>query len=58
MKKREGNALYGQMITSKEHHHDICYVDSNQIASEIMGPNFYNLAELSPGFFKVEKTKN
>ena len=38
------------MITNKECHHDICYVDGNQIASEIMDPNFYNLAE-------VEKTK-
>ena len=57
MKKLEGNASYGQMITNKECHHDICYVDSNRIASEIMDPNFYNLAELSPGFFEVEKTK-
>ena len=57
MKKLEGNALYGHMIMNKKCHHDICYVDSNQIASGIMDPNFYNLAELSPDFFEVEKTK-
>ena len=38
-------------------HRDLCFADEHQIGAEIMDPNFYNLSELEPGFYEVEKTK-
>ena len=52
-----GNSSYGRTITDKMKHCDLCFADEHQIGTEIMDPNFYNLSELKPGFYEVEKTK-
>ena len=52
-----GNSSYGKLITNKEKHHDIVYVDESEIGTEIMDQHFYNLTELPDGFYEVEKTK-
>ena len=52
-----GNSSYGRTITDKMKHRDLCFADEHQIGTEIMDPNFYNLSELEPGFYKIEKTK-
>ena len=31
MRKLEGNAVYGSLITNKEKHHDVVYVDESTV---------------------------
>ena len=52
-----GNSSYGKLITNKEKHHDIVYVNESEIGAEIMDNHFYSLTELPNGYYKVEKTK-
>ena len=52
-----GNSSYGKLITNKEKHHDIVYVNESEIGTEIMDKHFYNLNELPDGYYEVEKTK-
>ena len=52
-----GNSSYGKLITNKEKHHDIVYVDESEIGTEIMDQHFHNLTELPDGYYEVEKTK-
>ena len=51
------NSSYGRMITNKEKHHDIAYVNESQVGQEIMDPNVSDLTELPDRFYEVEKTK-
>ena len=57
MSKLIGNSSYGRMITNKEKHHDIVYVDESEISTEIIDNHFYDMTELPDGYYKVEKTK-
>ena len=41
-----GNSSYGKLITNKEKHHYIVYIDESEIGTEIMEEHFYNLTEL------------
>ena len=52
-----GNSSYGKLITNKEKHHDIVYVNESENGTEIMDEHFYNLTELPDGYYEVEKTK-
>ena len=52
-----GNSSYGKLITTKEKHHDIVYVNESEICTEIMDEHFYSLTELPDGYYEVEKTK-
>ena len=52
-----GNSSYGKLITNKEKHHNIVYVNESEIGTEIMDEHFYNLTELPDGYYEVEKTK-
>ena len=52
-----GNSSYGKLITNKEKHHDIVYVNESEIGAEIMDNHFYSLTELSNGYYQVEKMK-
>ena len=52
-----GNTSYGKLITNKEKHHDIVYVDESEIGAEIMDEHFSGLTELPNGYYKVEKMK-
>ena len=52
-----GNSSYGKLITNKEKHHDIVYVNESEIGAEIMDNHFYSLTELLNGYYEVEKTK-
>ena len=52
-----GNSSYGKLITNKEKHHDVIYVNENEIGEEIMDNHFYDMTELPNGYYKVEKTK-
>ena len=58
MSKLIGNSSYGQIITNKEKHHDIVFVDDSEISTEIIDNHFYDMTELPDGYCKVEKTKN
>ena len=51
------NSSYGKLITIKEKHHDIVYVNESEIGAEIMDNHFYSLTELPNGYYEVEKTK-
>ena len=57
MRKLEGNASYGTLITNKERHHDIIYVDESEIGRQIISPHFYDMTELPDGYYEVERTK-
>ena len=58
MSKLIGNSSYGRMITNKEKHHDIAYVDESEISTEIINNHyFYDMTELPDGYYEVEKTK-
>ena len=57
MSKLIGNSSYGWMITNKEKHHDIVYVDESEINTEIIDNHFYDMTELPDGYYEVEKTK-
>ena len=52
-----GNSSYGKLITNKEKHHDIVYVNESEIGTEIMDEHFYNMTELPDGYYEVEKSK-
>ena len=52
-----GNSLYGQMITNKEKHHNIVYIDESEISTEIIDNQFYDMTELPDGCYEVEKWK-
>ena len=52
-----GNSSYGKLITKKEKHHDIVYVDESEIGTKIMDEHFYSLTEHPSGYYKVEKTR-
>ena len=53
-----GNPSYGsKLITNKQKHHDIVYVDQSKISTEIMDEHFYSLTELPNGYYEVENTK-
>ena len=52
-----GNSNYGKLITNKEKHHDIVYVNESEIGTEIMDEHFYNLTELPDGYYEVEKSE-
>ena len=55
--KLTGNSSYRKLITNKEKHHDIVYVNESEIGTEIMDEHFYKLTELPDGYYEVEKTK-
>ena len=57
MSKLIGNSSYGQMITNREKHHDIVYVDESENSTEIIDNHFYDMTELPDGYYEVEKTK-
>ena len=57
MRKLEGNESYGTLITNKEKHHDIIYVDESEIGRQIISPHFYDMTELPDGYYEVERTK-
>ena len=42
------------MITNKEKHHDIVYVDESEISTEIIDNHFYDMTELPDGCYEVE----
>ena len=52
-----GSSSYGRMISNKEKHHDIVYVDESEISTEIIDNHFYDMTELPDGYYEVEKTK-
>ena len=52
-----GNFSYGTLITNKEKHHDIIYVNETEIEAEIMDNHFYDMTELPNGYYEVEKMK-
>ena len=49
------NASYGTLITNKEKHHNISYVDESEIGRQI--PHFYDMTELPDGYYEIERTK-
>ena len=53
--KRIGNSSSGKLITNKEKHHDIVYINESEIGAEIMDNYFYSLTELPNGYYEVEK---
>ena len=55
MCKLEGNASYGILITNKEKHHNIIYVDESEIGRQIISPHFYDMTELPDGYYEVER---
>ena len=46
-----GNSSYGKLITNKEKHHNIVYVNESEIGTEIMDEHFFNLTELPDGYY-------
>ena len=50
-----GNSSYGKLITNKEKHHDIVYVNESETGTEIMDNHFYDLTELPNDYYEVEK---
>ena len=57
MHKLESNALYGTLITNKDKHFDIIYVDESEIGRQIISLHFYNMTELPDGYYEAESTK-
>ena len=57
MRKLEGNASYGTLITNKKKHYDIIYVDESEIGRQIISPHFYDMTELPDRYNEVETTK-
>ena len=55
MRKLEGNASYGALITNKEKHHGIIYVDESEIGRQIISPHFYNMTELPDVTMKLKE---
>ena len=52
-----GNSSYGKLITNKEKHQDIVYINESEIGAENIEEHFYGLTELPNGYYEVEKTK-
>ena len=52
-----GNSSYGKLITNKEKHHNIVYINESEIGIEIMDEHYFNLTELPDSYYEVEKTK-
>ena len=52
-----GNSSYGKLITNKEKHRDIVYLNESEIGAEIMDKHFYGLTELPNSYYEVEKTE-
>ena len=52
-----GNSSYGKLITNKEKHHDIIYVNETEIGEEIMDNYFYDMTELPNGYYEPSQTK-
>ena len=55
-----GNSSCGKLITNKEKHDDIVFINESEIGSEIMDEHFYNLTsltELPDSYYEVEKLK-
>ena len=50
-----GNSSYGKLITNKEKHQDIVYVNESEIGTEIMDEHFYSFTELPNVYYKAEK---
>ena len=50
-----GNSSCSKLITNKEKHRDIVYINESEIGAEIMDEHFYGLTELSNGYYEVEK---
>ena len=50
-----GNSSYGKLITNKEKHHDIVYIDETEIEAEIMDNHFYDMTELPNSYYEVGK---
>ena len=57
MMKLIGNSSYGWIITNKEKHNDIVYIDESEISTKIINNHFYDMTDLPDGYYKVEKTK-
>ena len=57
MMKFIGNSSYRRMITNKEKHHNIVYVDESEISTKIIDNHFYDMTELPDGYYEMEKTK-
>ena len=57
MRKLEGNASYGTLITNKEKHYDIIFVDKSEIGRQIISPHFYDMTELPDRYYEVEKNQ-
>ena len=57
MRKLEGNASYSTLITNKEKHHDIIYVDEFEIARQLLCPHFYDMTELLDVTMKLKEPK-
>ena len=49
-----GNSSYDKLITNKEKHWDIFYVNESEIGAEIMDEHFYGLTELPDSYYEVE----
>ena len=56
MRKLEGNATYGTLITNKEKHCDIIYVDESEIGRQAISPHFDDTTELPDGYYEVERS--
>ena len=54
MSKLIGNSSYGWLITNKEKHHDIVFVDESEISTETIDNHFYDMTELPDGYYEVE----
>ena len=52
-----GNSSYSKLITNKEKHHDIVYINESEIGAEIMDNHFYSLTELPNSYYEVEEMK-
>ena len=57
IRKLEGNASYSTLITNKEKHHDIIYVDESETGRQIISLHFYDMTELPDSYYEVERTK-
>ena len=55
--KLTGNSSCGKLITNKEKHRGIVYINESEIGAEIMDEHFYGLTELPNGYYEVEKQR-
>ena len=45
-----GNFSYGRLITKKDKHRNIVYVNESEISTEVIEKHFYNLTDLPNGY--------